>query len=128
MLLSEIRDYLKTKIECPQWGLNSLYANKEKSICIYGIKGARSHIALGGLANTSYSTKSISILVHWGDSPNESEKKAQEVYNALFGQKAIIGGKRVIDFNMRTSEPISVGTDKNGIYEYVIEVNIIYER
>lgn len=29
---------------------------------------------------------------------------------------------------MITTEPIGVGTDKNNIYEYVIEVNIIHER
>ena len=128
MLLSEVREYLKSEIECPQWYIGKIDATKEKCIGIYSIRGPRSHIALGGLANTSYSTKAISILVHWGKNANLAEQKAQDVYNSLFGQDAVIGGKRVIDFNMRTTEPISVGTDKNGIYEYVIEVNIIHER
>ncbi|MDQ0149354.1 minor capsid protein [Eubacterium multiforme] len=128
MLLSEVREYLKSKIECPQWYIGKIDATKEKCIGIYSIRGPKSHIALGGLANTSYSTKAISILVHWGNNANKAEQKAQDVYNSLFGQNAIIGGKRVIDFNMKTTEPISVGTDKNGIYEYVIEVNIIHER
>lgn len=128
MLLSEVREYLKTKIECPQWYIGKIDGTKEQCIGVYSIRGPRSHIALGGLKNTSYSTKAISILIHWGKNANTAEQKAQEVYNDLFGQDAIIGGKRVIDFNMRTTEPISVGTDKNGIYEYVIEVNIIHER
>lgn len=128
MLLSEVREYLKTKIECPQWYIGKIDGAKEQCIGIYSIRGPRSHIALGGLKNTTYSTKAISILIHWGKNANIAEQKAQEVYNVLFGQKAIIGGKRVISFNMRTSEPISVGTDKNGVYEYVIEVNIIHER
>jgi hypothetical protein len=29
---------------------------------------------------------------------------------------------------MRTSEPIGVGTDSSGIFEFVIETTIIYER
>ena len=128
MLLSEVREYLKSKIECPQWYIGKIDGTKEQCIGIYSIIGPRSHIALGGLENTSYSTKAISILIHWGKNANIAEQKAQEVYNTLFGQDSIIGGKRVIDFNMRTSEPISVGTDKDGIYEYVIEVNIIHER
>lgn len=128
MLLSEIREYLKTKIECPQWYIGKIDGTKEQCIGIYSIQGTKSNIALGGLANTSYSTKAISILIHWGKNANTAEQKAHEVYNVLFGQKAFIGGKRVIDFNMKTSEPISVGTDENGIYEYVIEVNIIHER
>ncbi|MEG1004339.1 MAG: minor capsid protein [Clostridium sp.] len=128
MLLSKVREYLKTKIECPQWYIGKIDGTKEQCIGIYSIQGSKPNIALGGLANTSYSTKAISILVHWGKNANIAEKKAQELYNALFGQDAIIGNKRVIQFSMKTTEPISVGTDKNNVYEYVIEVNIIHER
>jgi len=128
VLLSEVRDYLKTKIECPQWYSGKLDGTKEQCIGIYSVKGPTPNIALGGLANTSYSTKAISILVHWGKNSDVAERKAQEVYNTLFGQDANISGKRVIKFDMRTSEPIGVGTDSNGIYEYVIETVIYFER
>ncbi|WP_238906631.1 minor capsid protein [Clostridium sp. YIM B02506] len=128
MLLSEVRDFLKTKIDCPQWYSGKIDASKEQCIGLYSVQGPKPNIALGGLANTSYSTKVISILVHWGNNSNIAEQKAQEVFDALFGQDAVIGGKRVINFAMRTSEPISVGTDSNGIYEYVIETVIYYER
>lgn len=128
MLLSEIREYLKTKLNCPQWYIGKIDASKEQCIGLYVIQGPTPKIAVGGLSNTSYATKSISILVHWGKNADTAEQKAQEVYNVLFGQDGIIGGKRIIMFQMRTSEPISVGTDSNGIYEYVIEINIIYER
>lgn len=128
MLLSEVREYLKSKIECPQWYIGKIDGTKEQCIGIYNVTGPKPNIALGGLVNTSYSTKAISILVHWGKNANIAEQKAQEVYNALFGQETIIGNKRVIKFDMRTSEPISVGTDENNIYEYVIETIIYYER
>lgn len=128
MTLAEIRDWLKTKIECPQWYIGKIDGSKEQCIGLYGIQGPKANIAVGGLSNTSYATKSISILIHWGKNSNTAEQKAQEVYNKLFGQDGVIGGLRVIQFDMRTSEPISVGTDDNGFYEYVIEVNIIYER
>lgn len=128
MLLSEVRDFLKTKIDCPQWYSGKIDASKEQCIGLYSVQGPKPNIALGGLANTSYSTKAISILVHWGNNSNIAEQKAQEVFDALFGKSAVIGGKRVINFDMRTSEPISVGTDSNGIYEYVIETIIYYER
>lgn len=128
MLLSEIRDWLKSKIECPQWYSGKIDGTKEKCIGLYNIQGLKPNIALGGLASTSYSTRAISILIHWGNNSSVAEQKAQEVFNALFGQAAVIGGKRVILFDMRTSEPIGVGTDNNGIYEYVIEMVIYYER
>ena len=127
MLLSEIREYLKTKIESPQWYLNKV-GDKEKSITIYNTTGSAPRIALGGLEQTSYTTKAISILVHWGKDSNKAELKAQEVYNAFFSQDGTIGGKRVIQFKMKTDSPIYVGTDTEGIIEYVIETIIYYER
>lgn len=127
MLLSEIREYLKTKVESPQWYLNKV-GDKEQSITIYNTTGPVPVIAIGGLENTSYTTKTISILVHWGKDSNKAELKAQEVYSALFGQDGIIGEKRVVQFKMKTDSPIYVGTDSEGIIEYVIETIIYYER
>lgn len=128
MLLSEIKDWLKTKIDCPNWYVGKIDGSVDQCIGIYSIAGGKPNIAVGGLENTTYTTKSISILVHWGKNTTPAEQKAQEVYNVLFGQSGTIGGKRVIQFDMRTTEPVGVGTDDNGIYEFVIEVNIIYER
>lgn len=127
MLLSEIREYLKTKVESPQWYLNKV-GDKEQSITIYNTTGPIPRIAIGGLEQTSYTTKTISILVHWGKNSDEAEKKTQEVYNAFFGQNGSIGGKNVKLFKMRTDSPIYVGTDSEGVIEYVIETIIYYER
>ena len=127
MLLSEIREYLKAKIDSPQWYLNKV-GYKEESITIYNTVGPAPRIALGGLEQTSYTTKAISILVHWGKDSNKAELKAQEVYNAFFGQEKNIGGNRIIQFKMKTDSPIYVGTDSEGIIEYVIETIIYYER
>lgn len=127
MLLSEIRDYLKSKVNSPQWYLNKV-GDKEESITIYNTVGPAPRIALGGVEQTSYTTKAISILVHWDKDSNKAELKAQEVYNAFFGQDGTIGGKRIIQFKMKTDSPIYVGTDTEGIIEYVIETIIYYER
>lgn len=126
--LKDVREFLKTKIQCDNWYGGKIDANKDKCIGIYNIQGNKPQIALGGLDNTSYSSKAISILVHWTKNSNTAELKSQEVYNAFFGQKGVIGGHRVIQFDMKTYEPVSVGADSNGIFEYVINLTIIYER
>lgn len=129
MLLSEIKDWLKTKImDCPNWYVGKIDGSVEQCIGIYSIVGGKPNIAIGGLDNTTYAKKSISILVHWGKNTTPAEIKAQEVYSVFFGQSGVIGDKRVIQFDMKTSEPIGVGTDNNGIFEFVIETTIIYER
>lgn len=128
MTLAEIREWLKTQIECPQWYIGKIDGSKPECIGIYSATGPAPRIAVGGLSNTGYASKVVSILVHWGKNANLAEIKAQEVYNAMFGQSAVIGGKRVVMFNMRTTEPVGVGTDSEGYYEHVIEVNILHER
>lgn len=128
MTLAEVRDWLKTQVGCPSWYIGKPDTKKLECIGLYGIPGGIPVIALGGLEQTSYAAKTVSILVHWGKNADKAEQKAQEVYAALFGQTAVIGGHRVISFNMRTPDPVDVGTDGEGIYEYVIELTIYYER
>lgn len=128
MTLAEVREWLKTQTNCPNWYIGKIDGSKEQCIGLYNIAGPAPHIALGGLVNTGYAMKAISILVHWGKNADVAEQKAQEVYNCMFGKAATIGGKKVILFKMRTSEPVSIGTDEKNIYEYVIETIIYHER
>ena len=51
-----------------------------------------------------------------------------EIYNALWGQNPVINGHRVIKIDLRDANPIGLGVDDNGIYEYVINFDILYER
>lgn len=127
--LAEVRDWMKMQVESPAWYIGKMDTKKPECIGVYGVEaGAVPRIAIGGLANTSYAMKGISILIHWGKNADKAEIKAQEVYEALFGRAAEIGGRRVIAFDMRTAEPVNVGTDDEGFYEYVVEATIYYER
>lgn len=128
MTLAEVRDWLKTRIDCPQWYIGKIDGSKQQCIGLYNTTGAPVRLAVGGIEATGYQVKAVSILIHWGKNANLAEQKAQEVYAALFGRTAEIGGKRVIMFRLPQAEPISVGTDGEGIYEYVIETHIYYER
>lgn len=127
--LAQVRDWLKSEITCPNWYIGKIDGSKEKCIGLYNVRGPAPQTAVGGLGNSSYTIKTISVLVHWGQNADLAEQKAQEIYVALIGRSNItIGGKRVIMIQMRTSEPVSVGTDEKGIYEFVIEAHIYYER
>jgi len=39
-----------------------------------------------------------------------------------------IGGKHVDYISLTSREPIPLDTDENGIYEYLIEMDIVHER
>ncbi len=103
---------------------------KEKSIGIYPLKNRQSgSIPLGGVKNGSYGVKSVSLLVHWNRSPTESEEAADALQEALISCRDGAVNRRTIKFIFVTyDEPIPVDTDENGIYEYVIECLIYYER
>lgn len=129
MMLSEIREWLRTEIESPNWYIGKIDGSKEKCIGIYNVNTGQPYIAIGGLDNTSYATKGVSFLIHWTKNADTAERKAHEVYDALFGRTGVeIGGKRVIAFEMRTPGPVDVGTDDQNIYELVVETIIYYER
>jgi hypothetical protein len=128
MTLAEVKDWLKAQVNCPNWYIGKIDGSKERCIGIYSVDGPTPNIALGGLECTSYAAKAVSILIHWGKDADIAEQKAQEIYNCLYGKSAVIGGKRVVIFLMRTPEPVGVGTDNNNMYEYVIESVIYYDK
>ena len=57
------------------------------------------------------------------------KQRKNQVYNLFFGQSNFtIGNKRIIQCKMRSSEPIYLSNDSEGIIEYVIDMTIYYER
>lgn len=128
MTLKEIKDWMKKQIRADHWKIGVYDASKDKTICVRNLISSRGKIAIGGLANTTTAVKGISIVVHWNKNPDETERVAQEVHALFYGQTPEIGNYQTVLCDMRSDEPISVGTDANGICEYVIETWITYKR
>lgn len=128
MMLKDVKDYIKGNIDCPNWYVGKRDQNQEYSITVYPIQGPVPRIPIGGLGQSRYGTKVVSVLVHWGKSYTPAEQKAQEVYDCLFGNGGTIGGNEVIMFDMRTSEPVGLGTDDKGYYEFVINFVVYYRK
>ncbi len=128
MTLTEVKDFLKSKVECPCWYIGKINGNDKQCIGIYPTQGPDRPIPIGGLKNKSYDTKAVSILVHWGVDAVCAEAKAQELYDLLYGKCGIVGDNEVFLFDMRTDSPVSVGTDSKGIYEHVINFVIYYKK
>lgn len=128
MALKEVKDFLKSKVEVENWKIGTYDTSKDKTVCVRNLTSSRSVLAIGGLNNTSTRTKGISVVVHWNKNPDETERISQEIYSCFYGQKPLINDKQVVLCQMRSDEPISLGTDANGIYEYVIEMWITYKE
>lgn len=127
---SDIKDYLKSHITgVNNWYSGSLRDNLEKSMCVYSKESmSNNKLAIGGKDSTSTFNQGYSVLIHWNKNAKESELKAMEVYNKFFGENPTINNHEVVEFDMRNSNPISVGVDDNGIYEFVINFDCLYKR
>ena len=132
MTLEDIKTWLQPIVKAPVgcYFTGKIDYSKDNCIGIYDVEGPKPNLAIGGLQNTGYGIKPVAFLIHWGKNSSVAEMKAQEVYDVLFGNphNAIIGGKRVIQFDMKSSHPIGLDTDDNGIFEYTVYTNIYYSR
>ena len=128
--LAEVRDWIKTFNAANNYYIGKIDNKQENSIGIYQrktIDGPR--VAIGGRSLTSYDVKSISVLIHWNKNANETEKRAQYIYNRLFeAESVVIGGTPIKMIALLQNEPVDVGTDDNNVYERVIELDLYYER
>jgi hypothetical protein len=128
--LAEVRDWIKTFNAANNYYIGKIDNKQENSIGIYQrktINGPR--VAIGGRSLASYDVKSISILIHWNKNANETEKRAQYLYNRLFeAESVVIGGTPIKMIALLQNEPVDVGTDDNNVYERVIELDLYYER
>ena len=132
ILLRDVRDYIATlKIaEDEHCYTGVLDDKKDKSIGTYHLKSNRAPIVtIGGDVNRSYGVKGISFLVHWTHSPTDTEKAAIELYERIKETKNVTINKHNIKFiQMFHEEPVPVDRDSNGVFEYVIECLIYYEK
>lgn len=130
MTLENVLVWLKTFASFQNYYIGILDSKKDKSLGIYNLKSnLKPIVALGGLDNTSYNVKRVSLLVHWNNAYNESESKAISLYeNIMHAKPQKIGDKEVSFIGMLVNEPVDVGRDDKGICEFVIEFDIYYKR
>lgn len=132
MTLRNVRDYIATLgiAEDGHCYCGKMPDKKDKSIGAYPLKqGHPTRIPLGGMDNASYGEKAVLFLVHWNRSPSESEEAAARLQEALMRCREEKTDSGMIKFILLShGEPIPVGTDEGGIYEYVLEAAIYHEK
>ena len=130
--IGDVRDYIaglgiadNNNVYC-----GKLDNKKDKSIGVYNLNRQRPlQTAVGGLNNSSYRIKSVSILVHWNKSVRDTEETSEQLYNMLRDtNNKIINDTRLLFTKMQVDGPVDVRTDDKGIFESVIELDIYYER
>lgn len=127
LFLNDIKDWLKEFNVAEHYYMGKLDNKMDKSIGVYQRKTSiEPRVCFDGL--TSYEIKQVSILIHWNNDANSTERASYDLYNAIKQSKNIIISKIEIPYvQLLSSEPIDVGTDDKGIYERVIELDFYYK-
>jgi hypothetical protein len=130
MRLANIRDWLKGFNIGDNFYIGKLDNKKEKSIGVY-LRDRSDHpvTTIGGPPCGTYDITSVKLLIHWNTNSDESEQAARSLFAALRSQTQFTIDNTLIHYpELLCPEPIEVGTDDNGVYEWVIEFSIYYER
>ena len=127
--LANIRDWLKSFGLFDNYYIGRLDTKKKNSLGIYNLQDTGRREVIGGLKK--YEKKGVSLLIHGDTNKAKTEQKAFELYNALESigdDKKRIGNKKVCFVQLLNNEPIDVDQDADSVYEYVIEMNIYFEK
>lgn len=130
--LKDVRQYISglSITEDDRVYIGKMDSKKQKSIGVYSRPtSGNPNIALGGLDCTTYDTKPISLLIHWNKSKGEAEEAAYGLFEKLKSVTSLsIGGTHINYLRLMVPEPQDIGTDDNGVYEYVIWLDFVYQR
>ncbi len=132
MTLGEIRDWLKTVFDAEHYYIGRLDGNREKTLGVYDRpRRGEPAAALGGPACASYGVRSVSLLLRWNRNAAETEAAARRLWDAaaLGTDIDTPGGGHIQYVRPAVPAPVSVGAaEPDGVYEYVLELDIYYRR
>ena len=129
--LADIRDWLKSFGLFDNYYIGRLDSKKKNSLGIYNLQDAGRREVIGGLK--VYEKKGVSLLIHGDTNKANTERKAWDLYNAIESVSKnenilIAKEKKVFFIELLNNEPIDVNQDSDSVYEYVIEMNIYFEK
>ena len=110
--------------------IGKLNNKKDRSIGVYHRQGSGPPVmALGGYDHSSYDIRRISLLIHWDKDVRASEQAAYSLYEKVKNVSSLsIGDTPSNCIILQVPEPVDVGTDDKGVYEYVIWLDFVYQR
>lgn len=129
--LADIRDWLKSFGLFDNYYIGRLDSKKKNSLGVYNLQDAGRREVIGGLK--VYEKKGVSLLIHGDTNKANTERKAWDLYNAIESVSKnenilIAKEKKIFFIELLNNEPIDVNQDADSVYEYVIEMNIYFEK
>lgn len=112
----------------PKTSTTGKISDDSVAVCFYNSKRVMPQInTIGGAENSSYGIKAITVLLRYTNDNYQAEQQALKIQNFFNRRKCEINQKN-IRYELLYQEPIFLGTDDKGVYEYSFEINVYYER
>jgi len=118
-----VKNWMKSVVTTQSITMGKLDRTKEQTVCVYGSRSS----SPARLFPASYDDKTVQVIVRWTHDSELAETKAAEVYGQIANQAFQVQGKAARSIPVY-DEPISLGTDEKGVYEYSIDLTIYCER
>lgn len=129
--LSDVRDWLKSFGMFDSYFVGRLDTKKKNSLGVYNLQDTGRREVIGGLKK--YDKKGVSLLIHGDSNKTNTERLAWRLYDKL--EEIIytcdypsIADRKIYFIELLNNEPIDVDQDSGSTYEYVIEMNIYFEK
>jgi len=131
MTTEQLKNWIKNQdadfANCIQLG--GVNGNSPYFLGVYpGNVNGRQHIAIGGPACTTYDTFSARLLLRWGKSQPEAETKAKALWGLFCGRTGYDMDGAAVSYADPGAGPVPIGKGTDGVFEYVINLNIIYMK
>lgn len=130
-MIAEFRDYLKTLNVASHYYIGKIENAKEEVLGIYSDNPTARVESIG--KNSSYGTYGVRLLLHWNKNAKETEAQALSLFEAIryIQNVDMTSGTSTVHvayIDWEYDAPIFLGTDTNGVYEYVIDGMIYYRK
>lgn len=122
--VEKIKNYLKTIIDIPSWYCGTIDKNQEKAIGVYDNTRVLSKISQYDNLQT-YTITPFSLLIRYTQNYIKANKKAYEIYNLLKTQQELEIDNKTYFIKLIDESPQNTGSDDKGIYEFVIDFDLI---
>ncbi len=130
MRTEQVKNWLKGKTDVGQGiYVGTIDGNTEKCLGVYLQKrSGPARICLGGPKQTKTDELAVTVLVHWGKSSVQAETKACAIWKLFYGLTDTIMDGSWVCYADPGAGPIPLGRDERGVFEYVVNVRLIYKK
>ncbi|MDO4892821.1 MAG: minor capsid protein [Eubacteriales bacterium] len=125
---ADVRDWLKGLIGADHFYIGKLDNKPDKAVGVYEFN--RGGYPVRGIGqDTTYDIISVSTLIHWTNNAKDTEEAARALFEALRTARGVVINEHTIYIiELITPAPICLATDEKGVYEWVIQFELFYER